>query len=200
MLTENKTEREMLLWLLKDFSAAHTVTSLAHVLKKTRVGIWKNIKKLNNKGFILVSAIGAGKTNTRIITPVLSDSLLEKILSVYLTEQAFQQKRWKLNFGDLEKEVDFLILYGSILHSPEQAKDIDILVITAQKNFIKIQQIIDKIQKTQHKKIHAVNFTKEEFKQELKKENKVFIDALKKGVVLYKQENFVEFMKKIQNE
>ncbi len=197
MLTDNKTEKEILLLLLKDFSAIHTITSLAKKLGKTRVGIWKNVIKLNKKGFIFVSATGGGKTNAYMISSILSDTLVQKTLAVYLTEQAQEYKQWQVNFTGLEKEVDFLILYGSILHSQEKANDVDILIVGPQKNLLKIQQIIDKAQTSQHKKIHASNFTKEEFKQELKKENKVFIDALKKGVVLYKQENFIEFMKEL---
>ena len=60
-----------------------------------------------------------------------------------------------------------------------------------------IQQIIDKIQKTQSKKIHSLNFTEMEFQEELLKPNKAFIEAIKKGAILFGQDNFIQFMKKI---
>ena len=54
------------------------------------------------------------------------------------------------------------------------------------------------MQKTQIKKIHALNFTEAEFKQELQKLNKAFIDAIKKGIILFGQEKFIKFLKSIK--
>ena len=56
---------------------------------------------------------------------------------------------------------------------------------------------IQKIQKTQVKKIHSIQFTPEELKKELKKPNKAFIDAIKKGIILFGQEKFIKFMRTI---
>ena len=38
----------------------------------------------------------------------------------------------------------------------------------------------------------------EEFKEELKKQNKAYIDALKKGVILFGQDNFIEFIRSLK--
>jgi len=192
------TIKKVLLLLLKDFSATHTITSLANELHLSRVGAWKVIKKLEEDNFIVVRPTGSGKTNTFLLKLNWDNILVEKTLSLYLSEEALNQKRWEANFAELEGKMDFLILYGSILHFPQEAKDIDLLGITSQKNkFVKIQQIIDRIQKTQSKKIHIINFTKMEFQEELLKPNKAFIEAVKKGVILFGQENFIRFMKKI---
>ncbi len=51
------------------------------------------------------------------------------------------------------------------------------------------------IQKTQLKKIHALNFTQAELKQELEKPNKAFVDAVAKGIVLFGQERFIKFIR-----
>ena len=102
------------------------------------------------------------------------------------------------NFAELENKVEFLILYGSILNNPKNAQDIDIINISDKKKFVMIQKIIDKIQKTQLKKIHAINFTKTEFKEELITENKAIIDAVKKGIVLFGNERFIELIKELQ--
>ena len=116
------------------------------------------------------------------------------MLSLYLAEEALKQRRWQVNFAELDRITDFLILYGSVLHSPKEANDIDILGIAQKKNFVKIQGVLDKAQKTQSKKIHSINFTRDEFKSEFKKQNKAFIDAVKKGVILFGQDKFVKFI------
>ena len=37
-----------------------------------------------------------------------------------------------------------------------------------------------------------------EFENELKRKNKAFIDAIKKGIILFGQENFIKFMRGLQ--
>ena len=70
-------------------------------------------------------------------------------------------------------------------------------MISNEKNFIKVGKIIDSIQATQSKKIHAINLTEKELKHELKNKNRAYAEALKKGVILFGQENFIKFIKEI---
>ncbi|MBU1987936.1 MAG: hypothetical protein KKD94_00435, partial [Nanoarchaeota archaeon] len=58
--------------------------------------------------------------------------------------------------------------------------------------------IIKKKQVTQLNKIHDINLTLREFRDELSKPNKAFVDAVKTGVVLFGQEKFVKFIKAMQ--
>ena len=193
------TENKILIILLKQFSTNWTITSLANEIKMSRVGVWKVLKKLENKNLIILSPIGQGKTSTASIKLNWENIILEKKLSLILTEEALKQQRWLNNFEELKNKMEFTILYGSILHSSKEANDIDILEVVSNKNnFLKIEKIIQTIQKTQIKKIHSESFTKTEFKDEIKKPNKIFIDAIKKGIVIFGQEKFVKFVKDIQ--
>ncbi|MEW5896788.1 MAG: helix-turn-helix domain-containing protein [Nanoarchaeota archaeon] len=195
MVTGDLTAKRVLLHLLKDFTSTHTITTLAKELGLSRVGIWKVLKRLKDNKFILVKTVGTGRTSTSIITLNWENPLVEKTLSLYLIEEALKQRRWQMNFEGLGDVTDSVILYGSILQSPQQANDIDIIGISSKKNFVKIQNTIDKVQKTQSKKVHSLNFTGSEFKVELKKSNKAFIDAVKRGVILFGQENFVKLIR-----
>lgn len=195
MEIERNMDKDLLRTLLKDFSATHTVTSLARELKISRVGVWKLLKKLERREYLVLAPVGVGKTSTYTVNLKWDNIIVEKALALYLTEESIKQKRWRVNFAELEKEVDFLILYGSIVTSTQQANDIDIIGIAKRNKFVKIQKILDKIQNTEHKNIHAINFTAPEFRKELQNNNKAFIDAVKKGVILFGQENFVRFMK-----
>lgn len=197
METVNKTSKSVLLLVFKDFTTTHTITSLAKQLKLSRVGMWKALKKLETENYIHLKSIGLGKTSTSLVKVNLENPILEKTVSLYLTEEAMKQRRWQVNFTELENAVDFAIIYGSILHSPQEANDIDILTINKKKDFVNIQKIIDKVQKTQAKKIHLISFTETELKSELKKSNLVFIEAIKKGAVLFGQDNFVRFVKEM---
>lgn len=197
METEKPTFK-ILKVLLKDFSVKHTITSIAKELVITRVGAWKILKKLEAEKLILLSPVGAGKTSTYNISLNWDNPVVEKMLSLALTEDAIKNQRWMDNFAELKNKTDFVIIYGSIIHSPKEANDIDILGITSKNKFIKIEESIKKIQKAQIKKIHILNFTETEFKQELKKSNKAFIDAIKKSIVLFGQERFIKFMRNVK--
>ncbi|MDO8460595.1 MAG: HTH domain-containing protein [Nanoarchaeota archaeon] len=195
-MAKKSIENEIIKYLVKDLSGKQTVTYLAGELGISRVGIWKAVKRLESKGLVVLHSIGEGKTSVYTIKINFDNPVSEKMLALYLTEDALKYKRWIVNFQELEKEVDFLILYGSILKSNTEAKDIDILgVVSDKKRFIEINKIINKIQKTQIKKIHSITFTINELEDEIKKGNKAFIDGIKKGKVLFGQERFVRIMR-----
>jgi len=183
--------------LLKTLDVKLTITLLAKESKLSRVGIWKLLKKLEQRNLVLLSPLGTGKTSTYSVNLNWENSLLEKTLALILTEEAVKNKRWLENFRELENKTSFLILYGSILYSLKEANDIDLLGVTEENNFQEIGNLIDKIQKTQIKKIHFLNLTKEELKTELKKPNKVFTEAIKKGVILFGQEKFIKFIENL---
>ncbi|MEK6974690.1 MAG: hypothetical protein AABW41_05650 [Nanoarchaeota archaeon] len=183
--------------LFRSFAVKCTITSLAKEMGISRVGIWKSLKRMESRKLIILTSIGNRKTSAYIISLNLENILTLKNLEITLTEEAIKNKRWVDNFKELEKKVDFLILFGSILHSPEEANDIDILSIANKNKFTEINETVNRIQKTQIKKIHALNLTEEEFKEELIKNNKAFIDTIKKGIVLFGQEKFIKFIRGI---
>jgi biotin operon repressor/predicted nucleotidyltransferase len=191
---------KILLHLFKDFSSVHTITSIAKELKLSRVGIWKIIKKLNVEQYLLSKSVGLGKTSTSIIKLNWNNSLLEKALNLYLCEEALKQRRWQVNFADLQKEVHFLILFGSIIRSVDNANDIDIMYVTSKSKFVNVQKILDIVQKNQIKKIHAIGLTEQEFNLELQKYNLAYVNAVKNGIVLFGQEKFIKFIKNINND
>ena len=197
MVITNLTVKKVLLHLLKDYSNTHTVTSLAKELGISRVGMWKMLKRLGKNKYLLLTAVGTGKTSAAVITLNWEHPLLEKTLSFYLTEEALKQRRWQVNFIGLEQLNLFVIMYGSILNHPQQANDIDILGVANKNNFVKVQKVIDQVQKIQSKKIHSINFTVNELKLELKKSNLAIRGAIRTGVVLFGQENFIKFMKEM---
>jgi len=191
-----KKSYEILKILLKDISKKHTVTSLSRERGISRVGSWKILKELEKENLIMLTPIGPEKTSVQEVSLNWDNIILEKTLALLLTEDSIKQSKWRYNFKELENNVDFLILFGSILHSQKEANDIDILnLVSNEKNFIKINKIITDIQITQDKKIHALNLTGKELKQELKNKNKAYTEALKKGIVLFGQENFIKFIK-----
>src|SRR3989344_6623907 len=191
-----KKSYEILKILLKDISKRHTVTSLSKEREISRVGSWKLLKELEKENLIILTPIGPEKTSVLEVSLNWNNPILEKMLALQLTEDALKQNKWRYNFKELENHVSFLILFGSILHSPKEANDIDVLsLVSNEESFVKIGKIITDIQITQNKKIHAINLTEKELKHELTDKNKAYSEAFKKGVVLFGQETFIKFIK-----
>ena len=192
-----KPSTKILKILLKDLAIKPTITFLAKEVGMSRVGTWKVLKKLEAEKLVILSPIGTGKTSACSISLNWENPIVEKMLSLALTEDAIKNQRWLSNFKEIEDKADFLLIYGSIIHSPKEANDIDILGVTSKNKFLEIEESIQKIQKTQVKKIHALNLTPAEFKGELEKPNKALIDAVKKGIILFGQEKFIKLIKSI---
>lgn len=190
------TPQKIAIILLKNFGNT-TATSLSAELKMSRWGVWKILKKLEKENFIIIEPLGSGKTSAAAIRLNWDNILVEKTLALSLTQEALKYKRWLHDFSSLQQETDFLMLYGSILYS-NKANDIDIIGVAKEKKLAKISEDISGIQETQNKKIHSINLTQGEFKQELKKPNRAYLDAIKKGVILFGQENFIKLMKEIK--
>jgi len=191
---KSKTSEKTLKILVKEPFFEHTATSLSLSLGITRQGLWKILNNLSKDKLISLKSIANTKRSVVKIELEFKNLLTLKTLSLILTKEALNNERWRFELAELEKYSYFIILFGSILTSPKEAKDIDILAVLDKKNFKAIDEIKNKIQKTQAKEIHLIDLTKEEFKDELKKQNKAYIDALKKGIILFGQDNFIKFI------
>src|SRR3989344_5449128 len=111
-------EQKILIAILKGLNRKHTVTSIAQELQVSRVGAWKLLKKLEAEKLLLLSPIGSGKTNAFTISLNWENNLTQKHLELALCIEAEKQLRWKDSFASLGKSASFMILYGSIIHSP----------------------------------------------------------------------------------
>lgn len=189
-----ETKEKILLILLKE--GQKTATELAETINLTRPGIWKSLTKLHDKDLINLEVANSKKTSVKIIKLNYKNILLMKNLSLILTKQAMYHERWMDCFSKLNDD-SIVILFGSILNDLSKAKDIDIMIISKKTKFNKIEEQISEIQKTQLKKIHSIILTKEEFQNEFKSKNKAYLDAIKKGIILFGQDNFIEQMEKL---
>ena len=195
----NPTTHKIMTSILRNVAEAPTLASLGESLSMSHVGIWKAAKKLESENLIILKKTGKKGNSTYTLYLNWKNDLVGKTLELALAHEASLQRRWIFDFAELEKEVDFLILYGSILHSSKEANDIDILGVVSRKgSFSRIGEIILKIQVSQEKKIHLINFSPDELKVELKRPNQAFLDAFKKGIVLFGQDKFVNFVKEMK--
>ncbi len=197
METTIKTTERVLLILLKEPFVKHTATSLAKALNITRQGLWKSLNKLRESKLIILESMGSTKKSVISLKLQWKSPVTQKTLSLLLTKESLEYERWRVNFAELENYTSFFILFGSVLRNSKEANDIDILAVVNNKNNFKlINEVILKLQKTQAKKIYLIDLTEEEFKEELKKQNRAYLDAIKKGIILFGQDNYIKFIER----
>jgi len=190
-----ETKEKILSILLRE--GKKTATELAEQLNKTRPGIWKSLSGLEEQNFIVFEVANSKKTSIKIAKLDYKNILTKKNLSLILTKQALENQRWIDCFSKIQDKIDFAVLFGSVLNDSSKAKDIDLILVSDKKNFKNVQDLINEIQKTQSKEIHAILLTKQEFQNELKNKNKAYLDAIRKGVVLFGQEKFIDNLGKL---
>jgi predicted transcriptional regulator len=197
LITINKmgTKEKILSLLIRENNK--TVSDIAENLNFSRQAVWKILTKLIDENLINSKSLNSKQTSAKIFYLNFKNPLIKKVLSLILTKQSLNYERWRDIFSILEKYTSFILLFGSIINNSKNANDIDILIISIKENFQKIEEIIFEIQKVQIKKIHYILLTEKEFKDEIKSLNKAYLDSIKKGIVLYGQENFVNQMEEL---
>ena len=189
-----ETAQHALHLILRDVSCVHTITSLSKKINMSRVGTWKILKKLETQRLIILKPLSTGETSTTLIYLNFENPLTIKNLELILIADSQHHERWIDSFLPLKKDVLFAILFGSILHSPKEARDIDLILVAQPKKLQHIPSTLFTIQKTQPKKIHATTLSSKEFKEEVSKENTAILDAIKKGIVLFGQGTFISYL------
>jgi predicted transcriptional regulator len=190
-----ETKEKLLSILIRE--GEKTATELAERCNVTRQAIWKVLKNIISEGLIISRQLNTTKKSAKIFSLNFNNPLTKKALSFILTKEAMENERWVENFSELEKISNFVLLFGSILTDKTKAKDIDIIIVSEKKNLNIIHERTLEIQKVESKKIHTISLTKQEFSTEVKNKNKAYLDALKKGIILFGQDNFINQMEEL---
>ena len=103
-------------------------------------------------------------------------------------------KRWVVELRKI-RGADFAILFGSVLKKHEEAKDIDVLLITDKRRFPKLKKEVDEINLINTKKLHPLYQTRKDLKENIKKRDKPILDAIK-GIVIFGEDKIISLLEK----
>lgn len=191
----SKIEKDAMIMLVKDFTSDYNPGNLANELGVTRVGTFKALKGLEKKG--LVKGRNLGKA--RFYTVDLKDEYARKNVEILLMEQARDYQRWVGEFKELFKYVKIAVLFGSIIKNADKANDIDLLLVFDVKNNKKINSIIKEKNEILIKRVHPIKQTIDDLKGNIKKKDKVILNALKGGIILYGFDELLEVIKNVSS-
>ncbi len=193
MKSLTKKEKETLLILLKDFTSFYNANSISKVLKISHVWAQKIFKRLLRGGLVTSKTIG----KSIVYKPNFNDVYVCQLLAFLLADEANDFKRWKEEFKEFFKGERIVILFGSIVKDYLNARDIDLMIVIEKKELNEINAVLKHKEELLPKKIHAIKMIIADLSANLKKSDKVLLNIVKNGVVLYGQENYIEVLKNV---
>jgi len=185
-------EYKSILVLFKDFLIPYNSRNLSNVVGISHAGMFKLLKKLEKREIIKPKRIGKAV----IYSLNMNNAITKREIEMALTLEAQNYFKWLEEFSVLKDTSEFIVLFGSIIKNEKSAKDIDVLIIADKKNFNKINNEVRKKNKILNKKIHLVLQSIDDFKKDVNNKNKIMLDIIKKGVVLFGQEKITNILEK----
>ena len=189
------TEKEIqfLLLLFKNPEREHNARTIAKEINMSAMGALKIARRLEKEH--LLTSKQLGKAIFYKLT--LSNEYTKQYLCFLLKREAETAhpyiKRWITEIKKI-KSADAAFLFGSILTKHKEANDIDVLLITDNKKFPLLKKEIEAINLLNDKKIHPIYQTEKDFISNIKKEDKIVLNALK-GIIIFGEEIIISVMK-----
>lgn len=172
----------------------YNANSISKKIGLTPMGVLKIAKSLEKENIILYRELG----NAKFYRLNLKNDYARQYVKFLIKREAELAlpsiKRWISEIKKI-KSANLAILFGSVLRNEKDAKDIDVLFLTDKKQFHKLKREIEEINLINIKQLHPIYQTEEDFKDNIKKEDKVILNAIK-GVVVFGEDKFVELLEK----
>lgn len=193
MISLTIKERETILLLFKDLNTFYNSNSISKVLNISHVGSQKIFKRLLKENIVVNKKIG----KSIIYKLNLNNDYAKNLLTFLLSDEANNYKMWKEEFRELFYKENIVMLFGSILKNFEKANDIDLMIITDNKNINEINKVIKEKENLLPKKLNTIRLTQKDLLENIKSKDKVIIEIVKNAVILYGQEKYVEVIKNV---
>ncbi len=177
------------LGILKSPETLYNANNLSKVLGISSMGTLKILKRLEHEGVLEKEKIG----NSFVVRINTGNEHSRKYLRFALSKEVLGSsplvKRWVTETKKI-KFADMAVLFGSVLKKTEP-NDIDVLFVTDKRRFQKLGKEIEEINRINIKKIHPVYQSFDDIVKNIKKGDKVMLNAIK-GVVVFGEESFME--------
>ena len=192
-----KAEMDIVLKLVKSPEVDYNANNLAKVVGITAMGALKILKRLEAESILKSKKIGKAVIYRINTENHYARRHVELILSRESLHAAPQVKRWIEELKNI-KNADNVVLFGSVLEK-SNPNDIDVLLITDQKRFPKLQQEIKDLNEINIKPIHPMYQTYHDIIKNIKKRDKPLLNAIK-GIVVMGEEKFLEIYNESRKE
>ncbi|MEK6907119.1 MAG: winged helix-turn-helix domain-containing protein [Nanoarchaeota archaeon] len=196
MFTNN--ERKVLRFLMTSLSYK-SINDIAKECSLAPNGAYKILKKLEKLGIIYYEDVGrikAYKIN-------FDNNLTLSYLEIALTDERVNESKIKIrirDFEELKKICKTAIIIGSYITDNKNPNDIDIVFVFDKDKFNIFRKTLDKATEIIPYKIHDIIQTPQDMVNNLKRQDKIIITAIKDGVILWGHDFIARSIKNVQTQ
>ncbi len=191
MLTDN--EKKVLRLLFANFEDL-SINRIAKLAKLSPNGAYKILKKFENEGILRLKQIANIKSYGLNFDNEKTGNILQLALIPFL------DGRIRSRFDDLKelKKITLAcIIFGSYINLKKEPNDLDLLFIIKPKHYKTYKENSIKIFNTIPIKVQDVLQTEKDFKENIEKKDKVIIEILKTGKILWGQDIIINIIKEV---
>ena len=191
MITNN--EKKILRFLLAHFNSDYSINEIAKKCSLAPNGAYEILKKFEEKEILLPKKIANSKSYKINFNSRETNKLLELALI-----PDYRESKIKYRYTDLkplEDMTNLCILFGSYITKKEKPNDIDILFVIKKSDYKKYSDVLEKVKRIFPLKLHDVIQTKEDLTKNIKKEEKLVIESISEGIVLWGHEFLIGVIK-----
>ncbi|KHO54432.1 winged helix-turn-helix transcriptional regulator [Candidatus Woesearchaeota archaeon] len=183
-----KYEMDIVLILVKSPEIEYNANSIAKIVNITPSGALKILRRLEKESVLKSRRVGQA-----IIYNINTENkyALDYVSLILTREKIYSVPRIKRWVEELKKikHADTIILYGSVLKS-DNYNDVDVVFVTNNKLIKKLEKEINELNNINVKRIHPLYQTSDDLINNIKKNDKVLLNAIK-GIIVKGENNFV---------
>lgn len=191
MITNN--EKKILKFLLANFNSDYSINEIAKKCDLAPNGAYEILKKFGEKEILTSKKIANSKSYKINFDSRETNKLLELAII-----PDYKESKIKYRYNDLkplENMTNLCIIFGSYTIKKEKPNDIDILFVIKKSDYEKYSEALEKVKRILPLKLHDIIQTKEDLIKNIKKEEKLIIEAISEGIVLWGHEFLIEVIK-----
>jgi len=188
-----KKEMESVLTILKNPNKDYNANNLSLDINISRMGALKIVKRLEKQGLLKSKKLGKSVFYKINLDNEYAIEYIIFLLKLEAEQTSPYVKRWVSELRKI-RNASIIILFGSIFDKNGKANDIDALFVTNQENFSKLKKEAERINELSEKKLHPVYQTIDDLKNNIKKNDKVILNAIK-GIIVFGYKDLMEVLK-----
>lgn len=191
-----KNEMRVLLTLFKDVHTNYNSNNLSKMLGLTPMGTLKIMKKMERQAILSSRRLGKAVFYRLTLESEYTRSLIRFLLSKEAEESLPRVRRWVKELRRLQGDARIGIIFGSVLRKEDYA-DVDLLLVLDQSQDQKANKAIKDMDSVSAKNIHAVKQTLADLQENIARKDKVVINALKTGIVIFGYDKLIGVVKSV---
>ncbi len=187
-------EKNVLRTLLTAFKEDYSINEIARKCNLSPNGALKILKKFEIEGILISRKIA----NIKSYSINFENEKTRNILELSLMDELRGRLKFRSEDLELLKKITIsCIIFGSYADLKKEPKDMDVLLIIDKSKFKEYRKNSSEIFKTIPIKVHDVIQTERDFIENIYKKDKVIINILRQGIILWGHRKIIEF---IENE